>query len=212
MEHTNNAGGYGSDFQKSSEDFLKSKWRSAFEFFVELIKVTVICATIIIAVRFFLFQPFIVKGQSMEPNFYDGDYLIIYQLPYRFPEVFKSFSEEDRGISIIFHPPNAEDQFYIKRLVGLPGEEVEIKEGKVTVYNDHFLNGFVLDELYLEEGLQTIGKGDGKLKLGMNEVYVLGDNRGRSFDSRQIGPIPIKNVVGRPVLRSWPIYRAGIIK
>ena len=189
-----------------------SKWRSVLEFVVELVRVTVICAVIIISVRWFLFQPFYVNGSSMEPNFYDGEYLIIYQLPYRFPNQFDRFTEENRGQTLIFRPPNALDQFYIKRLIGLPGEEVEIKEGKVIVYNDHFPDGFQLEEHYIPFGMQTLTDSHDRVRIGQDEIFVLGDNRTRSLDSRRIGAVPIKNVVGRPVIRGWPITRVGVIK
>lgn len=198
--------------QSASTTDKTSKWRAALEFAVELARVTVICAVIIISVRWFLFQPFYVNGSSMEPNFYDGEYLIIYQLPYRFPNQFHGFTEENRGQVLIFRPPNALDQFYIKRLIGLPGEEVEIKDGKVIIYNDRFPDGFQLEEHYIPFGVLTMTDSHDRIRIGQDEIYVLGDNRTRSLDSRRIGTVPIKNVIGRPVIRGWPITRAGVIK
>lgn len=187
-------------------------WRSLLEFILELVKVTVICAVIIIMVRWLLFLPFYVKGTSMEPSFYDGEYLIIYQLPYRFPDRFNPFSEENRGASIIFHPPTDPKQFYIKRLIGLPGERVKIEDGQIYIFNSENPNGFLLNENYLTMGIQTLSGTYDNVQLDLNEVYVLGDNRSHSLDSRRFGPIPIKNIIGEPVIRGWPWNRVGIVK
>jgi len=187
-------------------------WRAVLEFVLELVKVTAVCAIVIIMIRWFLFQPFYVKGSSMEPNFYEGEYLIIYQLPYRFPGRFNAFKEGDRGKALILHPPNDPKEFYIKRLIGLPGERIKIENGKIKIYNAATPNGFLLDESYLPKGLNTLQGRYDDVQLSLDEVYVLGDNRGYSLDSRRIGPIPIKNVIGTPVVRGWPFDRAGLIK
>jgi len=187
----------------------KAGYRGVLEFILELIKVVAICAGIIILIRWLFFQPFYVKGSSMEPNFEEGEYLIIYQLPYRFPERFSVYQEKDRGIPIIFHPPNDPQQFYIKRLIGLPGERVIIKENKVKIINSTNPDGFYLDEPYLSTGEQTLPGSYDDVWLSLDQVYVLGDNRTRSLDSRRIGPIPIDHVIGKPILRGWPINRAG---
>jgi signal peptidase I len=201
----------------SQEIIQQPKRQSIFvsflEFILELVKVTAICASIIILIRWFLFQPFFVKGSSMEPNFHDGEYLIIYQLSYRFPGQFHNFTEANRGKPIIFHPPNDSDQFYIKRLVGLPGERVEIKDGKIKIYNEKNPEGFVLDETsYLSFGEDTRSGSHSNIQLGADQIYVLGDNRDASLDSRRIGPIPIYNVIGEPVFRGWPLDKIGILK
>ncbi|HBH46123.1 MAG: signal peptidase I [Candidatus Jacksonbacteria bacterium RIFOXYC2_FULL_44_29] len=189
-----------------------SVWRSILDFILELVKVTVICAVIIILVRWLLFQPFYVNGASMEPSYYDGEYLIIYQLPFRFADRFHPFTEANRGRTIIFHPPNDPAQFYIKRLIGLPGERVKITEGQVYIYNSENQQGFLLSEGYLPLGTQTLSGNYDDIQLGLNEIYVLGDNRAHSLDSRRLGAIPISNVIGEPVLRGWPWDRFGVIK
>lgn len=190
----------------------RSRLGETLDFIVELIKVVAICASFLILVRWFLFQPFIVKGSSMEPNFYDKEYLIIYELPYHFPSIFKVFTENDRGRALIVHPPNDPKEFYIKRLIGLPGERIWIQGGRVTIYNTVRPEGFTLDELYLPPGAQTFPGSYEDVTLGLDEIYVLGDNRGASLDSRRIGPIPIKNVIGEPIFRGWPLQRIGLIK
>ena len=189
----------------------RSRIGETLDFIVELVKIVAICASFLIVVRWFLFQPFIVKGSSMEPNFYNDEYLIIYELSYHFPKVFKVFSEDNRGRVLIVHPPTDPKEFYIKRLIGLPGERVRIYDGRVTIYNDTHPDGLMLDESYLPYGLQTFPGNSEEVTLGLDEIYVLGDNRGASLDSRRIGPIPVKNVIGEPVIRGWPLQRIGFI-
>ncbi|MBU0613894.1 signal peptidase I, partial [Patescibacteria group bacterium] len=141
-----------------------------------------------------------VKGASMEPNFFDHEYLIIDEISYRLGEV-------KRGDVIVFVPPTATNGFYIKRVIGLPGETVQIEEGIIKIYNDEYPSGFVLSEEYIDEYTHGIER----VVLGLDEVYVLGDNRGASLDSRKIGPIKIDSIVGRAWLRGLPIDRAGVI-
>lgn len=196
------------------EDELTVKipwWRQTIDFILELIKVTVICAVVIISVRWFLFQPFYVKGESMEPNYFDGEYLIIYQLPYRFPDRFHKFTEADRGQTLVIHPPNEPDQFYIKRLIGLPGERIVIDKGGIIIFNSSHPGGFSLEENYLSVTTETLSGSYNDIQLGLDEVFVLGDNRTRSLDSRSFGPISKESVIGEPVLRGWPWERFGLI-
>jgi signal peptidase I len=198
----------------SEQEFVQSKlspWRSILEFILELVKVTAISATVIILVRWLFFQPFYVKGFSMEPNFSDGEYLIIYQLPYRFSKRFNQFTPAHRGSIVIFHPPNDPKQFYIKRLIGLPGERVTINNSQVKIYNDTNPQGFVLEENYLSSNVKTLSGTYNDVQLGLDQIFVLGDNRTHSLDSRRLGPIPIRNVIGEPVLRGWPLDRVGIL-
>lgn len=181
-------------------------------FLLDLIKIVVICAAIIIPIRYFLVQPFYVKGASMEPNFHDGEYLIIYQLPYQLNKIFNNFKEEDRGKILVIHPPDNLKDFYIKRLIGLPGEKIKIAGGGVYIYNFNHPNGFLLNESdYLPSAVNTAGGVETEIQLTANEVYVLGDNRSASLDSRRIGPVPVKNIIGQTFFRGWPIDKIGII-
>lgn len=169
-------------------------------FMLELVQILIIAGAIIIPIRYFLIQPFIVKGASMEPNFEDNQYLIIDELSYRFREI-------ERGEIVVFEPPANESQYYIKRIIGLPGETVQIKDGDITIYNSSFPNGFVVSEDYISE--YTYGKYYVVLEEG--EYFVMGDNRDVSLDSRVIGPIPQENIVGRVWLRGLPFEKAGFI-
>ena len=166
-------------------------------FFLEIIKLAILSGITIGLVRYFLFKPFYVKGQSMEPNFYEKDYLIIDELSYR-------FREPKRGEVVVFKAPNGND-FYLKRVIGLPGERVKIENEKVIVYNEANPQGLLLNEFYLED--QT--KGIIMQTLGADEYFLLGDNRDASYDSRRFGPINISSIVGRAWLRGWPPTRIG---
>jgi len=165
---------------------------SSFLLFVwEILKIVIIALVIVIPIRYFLFQPFIVKGQSMEPNFEDSNYLIVDELSYR-------FRDPQRGEVVVFRYPRNVSQRFIKRIIGLPGEKIEIEAGVVMV------NGKILDESeYFPSGVQTLG--NIQISLDENEYFVLGDNRISSFDSRQWGTLPRKNIIGRVYFRAWPI-------
>lgn len=164
-------------------------------FIWETFKIIVIALAIVIPIRYFLFQPFFVKGQSMEPNFEDGDYLIIDELSYR-------LREPQRGEVIVFKYPVNPSQRYIKRIIGLPGETIEIKDGEITVY-ERDLEIKVLDESsYLPVVLQAADSLS--VTLSDNEYFVLGDNRSASYDSRRWGTLPREDIIGRVFIRAWP--------
>lgn len=146
----------------------------------------------------FIAQPFIVSGASMEPTFFTGDYLIIDELSYR-------IREPKRGEVIILRAQN-NPVFYIKRVIGLPNEKIEIKGNKVYVFDKENKNGYQLKENYLSEH-ETYP--DDYFELKNNEYLVLGDNRPKSFDSRQFGPIQKKNITGKVFLRLWPLTSIG---
>lgn len=166
-------------------------------FFWEVVKIVVVALAIIIPVRYYLFQPFFVKGASMEPTFNDGDYVLIDEITFR-------FREPQRGEVIVFRSPQVHSQFYIKRVIGLPGEQVQIKNSRVTIFNAQNPKGFVLDEsFYLDPDVLTIG--NLKEKVGSNEFFVLGDNRLHSSDSRLWGAVNKTLVTGRVLLRAWPL-------
>jgi signal peptidase I len=180
-------------------------FKNFFSFVLELIKIVVISLVIIIPIRYFLIQPFYVKGASMEPSFQDHEYLIIDEISYR-------FNAPQRGDILVFRYPRDPQQFFIKRLIALPGEEVQIKDGKVYIYNVANPNGLVLDEPYLEAGVNTYDLTEEKTKLGNDEFYVLGDNRNASKDSRSFGPVNRSFVIGKVLLRGWPFDRIKLFE
>ena len=169
--------------------------RNTLLFVWEVLKIVLIALLIVIPIRYFVFQPFLVRGQSMEPNFHNSDYLIVDELSFR-------FIEPKRGEVIVFKYPNNPSQRYIKRIIGLPEETIEVKDKMVTVCQLDKCQ--VLDELdYLPESVKT--PGDIKISLDENEYFVLGDNRTASSDSRKWGALPKENIVGRVIFRPWPI-------
>ncbi len=139
----------------------------------------------------FLAQPFLVQGASMEPNFKNGGYLLVDRISYR-------FKEPEKGDVIIFRYPQNRSLFYIKRIIGLPGEKIEIKGG------DLFVNNNLLEEEYLKPGTETSFFSVDKFILGKDQYFVLGDNRPFSFDSRRWGPINEKDIIGVVRVRFWP--------
>jgi len=175
----------------------EKKYKKFLSFALELIKIAIIALVIVAPIRYFLFQPFIVSGASMAPTFATGDYLIVDEITYR-------FSEPQRGDVVVFDAsfiPDYTDQRFIKRVIGLPGETVDIANGEVQIIKDG--NAVVLDEKYLPKDLQTAG--DEKITLGENEYFVLGDNRAYSYDSRMWGVVPKKYIIGKAFLRILPI-------
>ena len=179
----------------------------------EIVKMVFWVVVIIVPIRVFLIQPFFVQGASMEPNFEDKQYLIVNELGYKTTEVsnlftVKPFKELKRGDVVVFRYQKNPKIFYIKRIIGLPGEKIEVSNDKVKIFNSENPNGFALDESqYLSASVMTAGEAN--LTLG-NEYFVMGDNRQYSSDSRSWGPVPEADVMGRVVLRAWPFNKAGI--
>jgi signal peptidase I len=167
--------------------------RGIFAFFWEILKTVIIALLIVIPIRYFIFQPFLVNGQSMEPNFENGDYLIVDEISYH-------FRQPKRGEVIVFRYPFDPSKRFIKRIIGLPGETVEIEDGKILI------SGKVLDEgSYLPKDTFTQSMGIQKITLRDGEYFVLGDNRLSSSDSRSWGPLPRKNIIGRVLFRAFPL-------
>lgn len=158
---------------------LKSLWGTFGLYLVAL--------AIVLPLRLFIFQPFLVSGDSMEPNFHTGDYLLIDEISY----VFKI---PQRGDVVILKYPNNPSQKFIKRIVGLPGETVVVRGGNVYIQQGNIV--FQLDESSYLKGVQKT-PGESTMSLGKGEYFVLGDNRAFSLDSRVWGVLPHKDIVGR---------------
>ena len=169
----------------------------------DIMKVLFISLAIVLPIRYFLVQPFIVRGASMEPTFEDSEYLIIDELSYY-------IRQPGRGEVVVFRYPRDPRQFFIKRIIGLPGEEVDIKSGRVMILNAEHPSGFVMDESYLDPPNRATYP-DVHRKLGMDEYFVLGDNRDFSSDSRMWGILPKKLITGRTLFRVWPLSRLGAV-
>lgn len=173
--------------------------KAFFFLILEFLQIIAIAAIVVVPIRYFVFQPFLVKGASMEPNFHDGDYLIIDELSYR-------LRNPERGEVIVFHYPFDPSQRFIKRVIGLPGETVAVKNGQVDITTGDG-STVVLPEPYVQ-GIYT-STGDAISNAGLilksDEYFVLGDNRTHSFDSREWGMVNRKFIIGRTVLRAWPL-------
>lgn len=169
--------------------------KNLFKFIFEILKIVVIALVIVIPIRYFLFQPFFVDGVSMAPNYSHGDYLIVDEVTYR-------IKEPQRGEVIIFRSPIDPGQRYIKRIIGLPGETVEVFDGIISITNTS--GKTILDES--EYFLNPIYTGTNiTISLNEDEYFVLGDNRSMSYDSRRWGVLPKDNIIGRTWLRLLPI-------
>ena len=157
----------------------------------DLVEIIALIVFVVLPIRFFVIEPFLVRGESMEPNFHNWDYLIIDKLSYH-------LREPKRGETIVFRPPFNDKIYYIKRIIGLPEERILIDEDRITIFNKENPQGFVLKEDYLQNHY-TSGKID--LTLGKDEYFVLGDNREVSYDSRKWGPVKRERIVGRVLLQ-----------
>lgn len=180
----------------------KDSQNSSHEFLHELLRTGLIVLLIVLPIRFFVAQPFIVSGASMTPNFSTGDYLIIDQISYR-------LEEPQRGEVVVFRYPLNPDKFFIKRIVGLPGETVQVTPTEVIVFNNEHPDGFTLSEPYLSPN-NSYSEETTTVDLNAGEYFVLGDNRSSSSDSRIWGALPEENLVGKAYARLLPISEAGL--
>lgn len=165
-------------------------------------RLALIAAAIALPIRYFIAQPFIVRGASMEPNFHEREYLVIDELSY-------FFREPERGEVVVFHYPLNPREYFIKRIIGLPEETVEIKDNGVFITSREHPDGLKLEESYLPAGLET--RGGVRFSLGSGEYVVLGDNRLFSSDSRSWGVLDRKFITGRAVFRAFPFSRLGVV-
>ena len=193
---------------KSIKDYKKSKKpRNVFYYFlwlVDIIKLIVIAFAVVWLVHRFLFQPFYVVGPSMEPSFYDKEYLIVEKISYL-------TSKPSRGDVVVLMLANGSKDFLIKRIIGLPGEKISIKNDQIYIYDKIEEQDKLLKEGdYLSIGATT--PGDISVSLLDNEYYVLGDNRNKSRDSRVFGPVQRDNLIGKAWFRGLPFEEAGLIK
>jgi signal peptidase I len=159
----------------------------------ELAKLALISFLVVVPFRLYIAQPFIVEGASMYPTFKNGHYLIVDELTYH-------FKSPARGSVLVFKYPKDPSKSFIKRVIGLPGETVTIKNGVVTVTSNEHPQGLTLDEPYIE-----LARPDNlSYTLAEGEYFVMGDNRAQSADSRLWGPVPEEDIIGRPIIRVLP--------
>lgn len=169
---------------------------------LDLIRFLAPIVIIVFVVRTFIAQPFIVDGESMSPNFHTGHYLIIDELSYR-------FHDPARGDVVVLRYPLDPKRFFLKRIVGLPGDRIQIKDGHVVITNAEHPDGVVLIEPYETQSTYIAGPYK-DVTLGTDEYFALGDNRAGSSDSRSWGILPRKNIVGHALFRLFPIKQAAV--
>ncbi len=161
--------------------------------FFEFLESFLIAALVVFLVRTYLVQPFLVSGSSMEPNFSDGNYLLVDELTYRFREPL-------RGEVIVFRYPKEPSSYFIKRIIGLPGEKLVIENNEIKIFKSEEVK--VLKEPYLLKERKPINF---EIALGEDEYFVMGDNRDFSYDSRSWGPLKRNDIIGLVRLRLWPL-------
>ncbi len=187
--------------EKVSTEVLENSNKQKNEpgFWKETLRFTFLALIIVIPFRIFIAQPFLVNGASMEPTFENGNYLIVDQLSYR-------FTEPKRGSVLIFKYPVDPKKYFIKRIIGLPGETVKINGGKITIINNEHSEGFELTEEYI-----TFPKNDTQTTEVKNgEYFVMGDNRAGSLDSRYWGTLKEEYIIGRPIFQLFPLQEISV--
>ncbi len=170
----------------------ESSWR-------ELARFAIIALIIVIPIRILIAEPFVVSGSSMFPTFYNGDYLIIDKVSYK-------LEEPKRDEVVVFRYPNDRKKFFIKRIIGLPDEKIDIKGGTVTITNEKYPEGFKLEEPYVKNMADNITH----FELKNDEYFVMGDNREGSSDSRYWGAVKKNLIIGKAFLRLLPINKIGV--
>ncbi|HEU0085783.1 MAG TPA: signal peptidase I [Candidatus Paceibacterota bacterium] len=168
--------------------------------FWELVRFAVLAVLIVVPVRMFIAQPFIVSGSSMAPTFGSGDYLVVDEITYR-------IKDPQRYDVVIFKYPNDPEKFFIKRIIGLPNETVEIRGNEVTIQNSEIPDGFPIEQPYVK----WQGNNNLRFELKEDEFFVMGDNRSASSDSRYWGAVPRELLSGRALLRLLPVHEIGIL-
>lgn len=161
---------------------------------LDIVRFSLIALIIVIPVRTFIAQPFIVSGASMESTFHTGEYLIVDQLSYE-------LHTPKRGEVVVFRYPKDPSKFFIKRVIALPGETITIEGSTVRISNPQYPNGFILNEPYIKS---MENGGDLTEVLGDREYFVMGDNRDQSSDSRYWGVLQEERIVGRAFVRLFP--------
>lgn len=169
-------------------------------FISEIVRFSLVALLIVLPIRIFIAQPFIVSGASMETTFSTGQYLIVDQLTYH-------LEEPTRGEVIIFRYPKDPSKFFIKRIIGIPGDTISITGRDVTLINATHPNGVLLDENYVLDMKPSAALTE---TLGENEYFVMGDNRDASSDSRAWGVLQRDKIVGRAFLRLFPFSQIGV--
>lgn len=160
----------------------------------EIIVFAIIAFGIVLPFRMYVAEPYLVDGRSMDPTFATGDYLIVNKFSYR-------TGKPERNSVLVFKYPNNPKKSFIKRVIGLPGETVIVKNNTVKIINTENPEGFMLDQSYIT----YVSSNTFEVTLAGDEYFVMGDNRLESFDSRSWGPLKKEYILGKPIIRLFPI-------
>ena len=190
------------DSQKAADNSAEEKKVDIKKEIISWVLYLLFVVVLVYVIITFVGQRTVVDGRSMNPNLNDGDNLIVEKLSYR-------FRDPQRFDIIVFPPQGAPNEHYIKRIIGLPGETVQIDyEGNI------YINGEILEEDYGLETIQNPGRAAEPITLGEDEYFVLGDNRNNSTDSRteKVGNVKRNTITGRAWVRIWPLSEFGVLK
>lgn len=169
--------------------------RSNFQLWVRDFIISVMASFFIIT---FLYQPVKVEGTSMQPELRDQDRLFVNKFAYDFEKI-------SRGDVVVFYYPRDTSKSYIKRIIGLPGDNIRIYDGRV------FVNGKLIDEPYVPKSYRDV-RSTGDITVPPNEYFVMGDHRSISSDSRDFGPVPRKLIYGKAAFVYWPADNMGVVR
>jgi signal peptidase I len=177
--------------------------RKVYTFLIDTVQSLLLVFAIFLIVYVFLFQPFQVSGNSMYPNYSDGEYILTNKIALR-------LGQPKQGEVVVFKAPNDSERDYIKRVIGIPGDTVMIKDGNV------YVNGQLLDQsTYLKPTVKTHGgsflKENTQIVVPSGYYFVLGDNRPESSDSREWGFVSLREIIGKSFFVYWPLDKMGTI-
>lgn len=183
---------------------------------ISTISILLLAPVIAIVLTVFVFQSYQVDGPSMETTLQNNDRLVVWKLARTWSKITHHAYVPNRGDVIIFNEPeenldglgSGASKQLVKRVVGLPGDRIVVKDGALTVYNQEHPNGFKPDKTMEYGSVITTTSGDIDITLGSNQLFVCGDNRPDSLDSRVFGPITTDQVVGKLIMRILPLNNA----
>jgi signal peptidase I len=177
-------------------------------FWLDALETVAIALVICLVIYNFIAQPHLVKGDSMIPNYHDGEYILTSRL-------YTWFGTPQRGDVVVLKSPDDKSIQFIKRIIGLPGEKIKIQHNQVTIYNQQHPQGFILHESYLSPATITNGQTfipEGEtVTIPANDYVVMGDNRSASYDSRAWGFLAKKDLIGRAFFVYWPVVDFGLV-
>jgi signal peptidase I len=184
---------------------------------ISTIAILLVAPIIAIVLTLFVFQSYQVNGESMETTLQNNDRLIIWKVPKTIAKITGHAYVPHRGDIIVLHDDNLAKygdagKQIIKRVIGLPGEKIVIKNNTVTIYNSQHPDGFQPDKTLPYGESTTIPSTDGNINMTIpaGQVFVMGDNRGNSLDSRALGPVPVQNIIGKLALRILPFTKMEV--